>query len=108
MDGNTRLCTATAGEALKESFGCDGQPGSYDDVIHCDALALWGHNSAETQPVLWMRMRDRLEGPDRPRMLVVDPRRTVPARAADVHLALRPGTNLPLLLALQHVLLQRG
>jgi anaerobic selenocysteine-containing dehydrogenase len=108
LDGNTRLCTATAGEALKESFGCDGQPGSYDDVIHCDALVLWGHNTAETQPVLWMRMRDRLAGPDRPRLLVVDPRRTVPARAADVHLALRPGTNLPLLLALQHVLLQRG
>jgi anaerobic selenocysteine-containing dehydrogenase len=32
LDGNTRLCTATAGEALKESFGCDGQPGSFDDV----------------------------------------------------------------------------
>jgi hypothetical protein len=31
LDGNTRLCTATAGEALKESFGADGQPGSYDD-----------------------------------------------------------------------------
>ncbi|MCW3039709.1 MAG: narB2 [Solirubrobacterales bacterium] len=108
LDGNTRLCTATAGEALKESFGSDGQPGSYDDVLHCDALAMWGHNPAETQPVLWMRMRDRLEGPDRPRLLVVDPRRTVPARTAEVHLALRPGTNLPLLLGLQHLLLARG
>ncbi|UTI66108.1 molybdopterin-dependent oxidoreductase [Paraconexibacter antarcticus] len=108
LDGNTRLCTATAGEALKESFGSDGQPGSYEDVHHCDALALWGHNVAETQPVLWMRMRDRLLGPDRPRLLVVDPRRTVPARVADVHLALRPGTNLPLLLGLQHLLIARG
>jgi anaerobic selenocysteine-containing dehydrogenase len=108
LDGNTRLCTATAGEALKESFGSDGQPGSYDDVLHCDALALWGHNPAETQPVLWMRMRDRLEAADRPRLLVVDPRRTVPARAADVHLGLKPGTNLPLLLGLQHLLIERG
>src|SRR4051812_21745935 len=32
LDGNTRLCTATAGEALKETFGCDGQPGSYADI----------------------------------------------------------------------------
>src|SRR5215207_5271907 len=32
LDGNTRLCTATAGEALKESFGADGQPGSYTDI----------------------------------------------------------------------------
>jgi anaerobic selenocysteine-containing dehydrogenase len=108
LDGNTRLCTATAGEALKESFGADGQPGSYDDVLHCDALALWGHNVAETQPVLWERMRDRLLGPDRPRLLVVDPRATVAAREAEVHLALRPGTNLALLLGLQHELFTRG
>ncbi len=53
LDGNTRLCTATAGESLKESFGCDGQPGSYTDVDHADAICLYGHNVAETQPVLW-------------------------------------------------------
>jgi hypothetical protein len=57
MDGNTRLCTATAAAALKASFGTDGQPGSYTDVDHCDALAIWGHNVAETQSVLWMRVR---------------------------------------------------
>lgn len=55
LDGNTRLCTATAAEALKESFGCDGQPGSYTDVDHADTIALFGHDMAETQPVLWMR-----------------------------------------------------
>ena len=32
MDGNTRLCTATAAASLKESFGADGQPGSYADL----------------------------------------------------------------------------
>ena len=42
MDGNTRLCTATAAAALKVSFGTDGQPGSYTDVDECDAIALWG------------------------------------------------------------------
>src|SRR5215208_64850 len=31
MDGNTRLCTATAAEALKQTFGTDGQPASYAD-----------------------------------------------------------------------------
>ena len=74
MDGNTRLCTATAAAALKASFGTDGQPGSYTDVDHCDAIALWGHNVAETQTVLWSRMLDRRRGPDPPRMLAVDPR----------------------------------
>ena len=97
MDGNTRLCTATAAAALKQSFGTDGQPGSYEDINHCDALALWGHNVAATQTVLWMRMLDRLAGPDRPRMVVADPRLTPVAREADVHLPVRPGTNLALM-----------
>jgi hypothetical protein len=38
LDGNTRLCTATAAEALKETFGSDGQPGSYEDIDHADTL----------------------------------------------------------------------
>src|SRR4029453_15516538 len=42
MDGNPRLCTATAAAALKESFGSDGQPGCYEDVEACDALFLFG------------------------------------------------------------------
>ena len=108
LDGNTRLCTATAGEALKESFGCDGQPGSFTDVDHADAIALYGHNVAETQPVLWMRMLDRLDGPEPPRLLVVDPRRTVPAERAAVHLAPKPGTNLALMNALVHEVIRRG
>ncbi len=107
LDGNTRLCTATAAAALKESFGIDGQPGSYEDVNECDTLFLVGHNVAETQPVLWMRMLDRLEGPDRPRLVVVDPRRTEAAKNADVHLALRSGTNYALLSAIVHELIAR-
>ena len=66
MDGNTRLCTATAAAAMKETFGCDGQPGTYTDIEHCDALFLFGHNMAETQTVLWSRVLDRLAGHDPP------------------------------------------
>jgi ferredoxin-nitrate reductase len=108
MDGNTRLCTATAAAALKASFGTDGQPGSYADVDHCDTLALYGHNVAETQTVLWMRMLDRLRGADPPRLLCVDPRRTPVAAEADVHLAPRNGTNVALMNGLQRELIERG
>lgn len=73
MDGNTRLCTATAAAALKETFGTDGQPGSYRDIDLCDALFLFGHNMAETQTVLWSRVLDRLTGGDPPRLVCVDP-----------------------------------
>jgi ferredoxin-nitrate reductase len=105
LDGNTRLCTATAEWALIESFGTDGDPGSYTDIDVCDTLFLVGHNVAETQTVLWMRMLDRLRGSDRPKLVVVDPRPTPAAREADVHLPIRAGTNVALLNAIQHELI---
>src|ERR687883_1247829 len=86
VDGNTRLCTATAAAALKESFACDGQPGSYADLDTADVICLYGHNVAETQTVLWTRMLDRLAGPNPPEILCVDPRLTPVARKATLHL----------------------
>jgi anaerobic selenocysteine-containing dehydrogenase len=108
LDGNTRLCTATAAAALKESFACDGQPGSYTDIDYADVIALFGHNMAETQSVLWMRVLDRLAGPNPPKIICVDPRLTPVAREATVHLAPRPGTNLALLNGLLHEVLENG
>jgi ferredoxin-nitrate reductase len=108
LDGNTRLCTATADYALKETFGTDGDPGSLTDFDSCDTIFLVGHNVAEVHTVLWMRILDRLEGPDPPKLVVVDPRPTPAARRADVHLALRNGTNLPLLNAIQRELIVNG
>ncbi|MFC4373406.1 molybdopterin oxidoreductase family protein [Nocardia halotolerans] len=108
MDGNTRLCTATAAAALKQSFACDGQPGSYTDVDHADVIALFGHNMAETQTVLWARVLDRLAGPNPPAIVCVDPRSTPVARAATVHLAPRPGTNVMLMNGLLHEIIGNG
>ncbi len=106
VDGNTRLCTATAAEALKESFASDGQPGSYTDIDHADVICLYGHNMAETQTVLWARILDRLAGPNPPAIVCVDPRSTPVAAHAAVHLAPRPGTNVMLMNALLHELLE--
>jgi ferredoxin-nitrate reductase len=108
MDGNTRLCTATSAAALKASFGTDGQPGSYADVDHCDAIALWGHNVAATQTVLWSRMLDRRRGTSPPRMLCVDPRDTPVACEADVHAALRVGTNMAFMNAVIREMFKHG
>ncbi|MBT2383747.1 molybdopterin oxidoreductase family protein [Streptomyces sp. ISL-11] len=108
LDGNTRLCTATAAAALKESFGCDGQPGSYTDIDHADVITLFGHNMAETQTVLWSRVLDRLAGPDPPAVICVDPRPSPVARAATVHLAPRPGTNVALMNSLLHEIIANG
>src|SRR5919205_1613437 len=112
MDGNTRLCTATAGESMKESFGCDGQPGSYTDIEQADAIFLYGHNMPETQTVLWARILDRTRGETPPVIVCVDPRTTDVAREAErtggVHLAPRPGTNQAFMNGMIRELLERG
>ena len=109
MDGNTRLCTATAAASLKETFGSDGQPGSYNDIEACDALFLFGHNMAATQTVLWSRVLDRIEGADTPAVVAVDPRMTPVAetavRTGGVHLRPLPGTNQALMNGLIHELI---
>lgn len=108
MDGNTRLCTATASAALRESFGADGQPGTLSDIDTTDALFIVGHNPASQQTVMWMRVLDRLAGPNPPRIVVVDPRTTATALKASVHLSPRLGTNVALMNGLLHLIVRNG
>ena len=109
MDGNTRLCTATAAAALKETFGADGQPGCYTDVDECDALFLYGHNMAETQTVLWSRVLDRLPGPTRrARRASTRARREVARRGRRCTWRSEPGTNLALMNGLLRELFEHG
>jgi ferredoxin-nitrate reductase len=108
MDGNTRLCTATAGQALKETFGTDGQPASYTDIDTTEAILHVGHNVAEAQTVLWSRILDRRRGPKPPQLVVIDPRETPTAKEADVHLAPMLGTNVAVLNGLLNLLIENG
>jgi ferredoxin-nitrate reductase len=108
MDGNTRLCTATAGQALKETFGTDGQPASYTDIDTTEAILHVGHNVAEVQTVLWARILDRRRGPKPPKLVVIDPRETETATEADVHLAPILGTNVAVLNGLLNLLIENG
>jgi ferredoxin-nitrate reductase len=108
MDGNTRLCTATAGQALKGTFGTDGQPASYTDIDITEAILHVGHNVAEAQTVLWSRILDRRRGPNPPKLVVIDPRETATAKEADVHLAPKLGTNVAVLNGLLNLIIQSG
>jgi ferredoxin-nitrate reductase len=108
MDGNTRLCTATAAMSLIESFGTDGDPGSYTDFDVTSTILLIGHNMASTQTVLWSRILDRLKAPNPPTLIVVDPRRTDTAKKADLHIKPRLGTNVALLNGILNLIIQAG
>ncbi len=108
VDGNTRLCTATASFALRETFGNDGNPASVTDYDVADCIAHFGHNVAATQTVAWMRILDRRRGPNPPKLVVVDPRRTDTAKEADVHLAPRVGTNVAVMNGLINLIIRQG
>jgi anaerobic selenocysteine-containing dehydrogenase len=98
IDANTRLCTATTAASLMESFGADGPPGAFADFDQTECIVLMGHNAAEQSTVLWMRILAAKAGRNAPKIIVVDPRRTFTVETgADLHLQLRPGTNVALL-----------
>ena len=106
IESNSRLCMASAAAGYKLAFGSDAPPGSYDDIDHADAFLVLGSNTADCHPVLYLRMLDRIR--DGARMIVVDPRRTATAEKADLHLPVRPGTDLALLNGLLRLLVDRG
>jgi anaerobic selenocysteine-containing dehydrogenase len=97
MDSNTRLCMAAAVYGYMSTFGSDGPPGCYDDIEATNCFFLIGTNPAEMHPQAWRRIANARRSWRRPKLIVVDPRRTQTARSADLHLQLRPGTNVALM-----------
>lgn len=106
IDTNSRLCMASAVVAHKLAFGADLVPGCYEDLDLADLVIFAGHNGAWTHPVLFRRMEQaRAHGQ---RHIVIDPRRTDTAEVADLHLALKPQTDVRLWNGLLADLIRRG
>ncbi len=97
MDSNTRLCMAAAVYGYMSTFGSDGPPGCYEDIEYTNCFFLIGTNPAEMHPQVWRRIANRRQANSAVKLIVVDPRRTLTARSADLHLALKPGTNVALM-----------
>ncbi len=106
VDSNSRLCMSSAVAGYKGAFGFDGPPPAYADLGLADCLLLLGSNAAACHPILWSRIRERqAEGAF---VICVDPRPTPTAGASDLHLAVRPGTDLALLNAMLHAIDRDG
>jgi len=106
-DGNTTLCMASAVSGYKRSFGSDGPPGCYEDFEHTDCLLAWGSNLPEQHPIIYWRFKEAQEKRGFP-LIVIDPRVTMFAQAADIHLPITPGTDVVLMNALMYVILDEG
>jgi assimilatory nitrate reductase catalytic subunit len=107
-DGNTTLCMASAVSGYKLSFGSDGPPGSYADMESADVIVLIGANIADNHPILCHRV-DRTSPGTKPRtLIVVDPRVTKTAMMADIHLAVKPRSDIALLNGIAHILIKEN
>jgi ferredoxin-nitrate reductase len=108
IDTNSRLCMSSAVVGYKMALGEDSVPGCYEDIELADCWLVAGANPAWCHPILFRRLEERRQGPNRGRLIVVDPRRTQTASEADLHLAPWPGTDVALLRALARLLIENG
>ena len=105
IESNSRYCMASAASGYKLSLGADGPPGSYQDFDHADLFFIAGSNMADCHPILFLRMKDRMKSAGA-KLIVVDPRRTATAEAADLFLQIKPGTDIALFNGLLHLLVE--
>ncbi len=108
IDTNSRLCMSSAVASHKRAYGSDTVAGCYEDFEHTDLIILVGSNLAWCHPVLFQRIstaKSAREGSDKPlKIIVIDPRRTATCDIADLHLAIRGGTDTWLFNGLLHFL----
>lgn len=108
FDANSRLCMSSAVAGYMQSFGSDGPPCCYDDLEQTDCAFLIGTNTADCHPIVFNRLRKHHKRNADVKLIVVDPRKTKTAEAADLHLAIKPGTDIDLLNGIAHLLFQWG
>ncbi|MBD1574127.1 molybdopterin-dependent oxidoreductase [Vibrio sp. S17_S38] len=87
IDTNSRLCMSSAVAAHVRSFGEDLVPVSYDDLSKTDLIVIVGANTAWTHPIVFRRIQQARETNPNLKLVVIDPRKTVTAEQADLHLA---------------------
>jgi assimilatory nitrate reductase catalytic subunit len=96
IDTNSRLCMSSAVTGHMRAFGEDIVPASYDDLDEADLIVLVGSNTAWCHPVVYQRiMAARVARGTK--VVVIDPRRTETCEEADLHLPLKPGTDVALM-----------
>ena len=96
IDTNSRLCMSSAVAGHVRAFGEDVVPVSYEDLEQADLIVLVGSNTAWCHPIVYQRIQAArsMRGA---RLVVVDPRRTETCDDADLHLAIRPGSDVALM-----------
>ncbi|HEV7320182.1 MAG TPA: molybdopterin-dependent oxidoreductase [Ensifer sp.] len=100
IDTNSRLCMSSSVAGHRRAFGSDTVPGTYEDLERADLVILTGSNLAWCHPVLYQRLAAAKAKRPGMKVVVIDPRRTMTADIADLHLAIRPDSDVALFVGL--------
>lgn len=106
IDTNSRLCMSSAVVGYKLSLGEDSVPVCYDDIEAADVMYVTGANPAWCHPIIWRRVEAHKTANPDTKIICVDPRVTDTARSADLHLQIRPGTDIVLNNAIGRLLIE--
>ncbi|MCZ0921878.1 nitrate reductase [Vibrio diabolicus] len=107
IDTNSRLCMSSAVAAHVRAFGEDVVPVNYDDIDNTELLIICGANTAWTHPVLFRRIQQARENNPNLKLVVIDPRETVTAQQADLHLPIKNDGDVSLFNGLLKFLIEQ-
>ncbi len=93
IDTNSRLCMSSPVAAYKRAFGSDTVPCNYDDLEQANLIIIEGSNTAWCHPIIYQRITHAKQQRPDLKIVVIDPRRTSTCDSADLHLAIKPGTD---------------
>ena len=105
VDGNTRLCMASAAVAHKGTLGYDAPGYTLNDFELSDTIIFIGSNPVVAHPIIWQRVRNN-KIPDR-KIVVIDPRKSETARNADYHYPIRWRSDLTLMYTLANQIIEK-
>ncbi len=94
MDTNSRLCMSSAVAGYVKTLGSDGPPPCYEDIAHADVFLIIGANMAVNHPVLYKMIHKRRIQNPHVRVISVDPRKTPTAKGSDIHVPIKPGSDV--------------
>lgn len=108
IDTNSRLCMSSAVAGYKRAFGADAVPCNYEDLELTQLMVFVGSNAAWTHPVLYQRIERAKKLNPAMKIVVIDPRKTPTCDIADLHLAIKPGSDAAIFNGLLKYLSRNG
>jgi assimilatory nitrate reductase catalytic subunit len=108
VDTNSRLCMSSAVAGYKQTLGADAPPCSYEDISHAEVIFIAGANPAVAHPIIFRYIEDARAANPNLKIIVADPRLSETAEIADLHLGIKPGSDIALFNGMLNVMISEG